>query len=312
MAFFNFTIPDDAEPMRLDVFLAAELPQYSREFLKKCRLKINEEQVKPNKKVVAGDRVWVGVPALKSLVIEPEDIPLEVIFEDDDILVINKAAGMVVHPTDHGGHVTGTLVNAVLHHLQIPASEDRRPGLVHRLDKDTSGLMVIAKTEEAKAHLTEQFSTRTVSKTYTALVAGAMADDSGRIEAPIGRGAVDRTRREISTRPDAREAITEFDVVERFVVSTGPKIGAATLVNVRILTGRTHQIRVHMTSLGHPVVGDVMYGHKKMNATFGDPRQLLHASELALRHPATGEEMTFTAPLPADFEKALAELRERQ
>jgi len=312
MAFFNFTIPDNVESMRLDAFLAAELPQYSREFLKKCHLKVNDEQVKPSKKVQAHDRIWLGVPALKSLLIEPEDMPLDVIFEDADMLIINKPAGMVVHPTDHGGHVTGTLVNAVMHHLQMAASEDRRPGLVHRLDKDTSGLMVIAKTDDAKRVLTTQFAHRTIHKTYIALVAGAVADDTGRIEAPIGRGVADRTRREISTRPDAREAITEFSVVERFVVSTGPKKGAATLMHVHILTGRTHQIRVHMTSLGHPIIGDATYGHKKVNDSFGNPRQLLHAAQLVLMHPRTGDRLHFEAPLPADFTAVLDELRSRQ
>lgn len=303
MAFFNFTISEADAGLRLDKFLARELPQYSRSFLTKCKLLVNGEEMKQAKKLQAGDSIEVKVPALKSLEIQPENIPLQILHEDSEILVVNKPAGMVTHPTDFGGNVTGTLVNALLYHcrdLDLPG-EKFRPGLVHRLDKDTSGVMVIAKTEAAKASLTKQFSNREVEKIYLALLIGNLKTEKGRIEAPIGRDLADRKRRVVSREADAREAITEFEIEEKFY--------DATLVKVKLLTGRTHQIRVHFTSIGYPVVGDKTYGFHKTNLSLKPPRMFLHAYKLAFTHPKTGEKVSFSAPLPGELSEYLLRLR---
>lgn len=301
MAYFHFKISDDAESTRLDKFLAKELPQFSRSFLAKCNLLINSKKAKPAQKISAGDLVEIKIPPLKTLKIEPENIPLEILFEDSEILVVAKASGMVVHPTDHGGHVVGTLVNALLFHLKKKATEDRRPGLVHRLDRETSGCLVVAKTDSAKTFLGKEFADRNVEKYYFALVSGRLKTEAGRIEAPLGRHPGDPTRRRVSTAKDAREAITEFEVVEHFE--------NATLLRIKLLTGRTHQIRVHFQSLGHAIVGDELYGSKKVNANFAAPRMFLHAADLKFRHPETKKFVDFHAPLPDDLKKFLKSLR---
>lgn len=248
-----------------------------------------------------GDLVEVKVPPLKDLTIEAEDIPLNILYEDSDILVVDKPSGMVTHPTDHGGNVTGTLVNALLHHCGKLPGEEYRAGLVHRLDKETSGVMVAAKTDEARKNLSKQFADRKVQKTYLALVAGRVKNKEGRIEAPIGRDARNHVRRKISTSPNAREAITEFRVAEEF-----PN---ASLVEVNLLTGRTHQIRVHFSSIQHPVVGDELYGFKGMNEQFKSPRMFLHAWKLKFTYPQTGEELEFESALPEELEGVLEKLR---
>lgn len=321
MAFFKFTVPENTEAQRLDKFLTKELPNYSRSFLAKCKLKVNGKVVKASQKVKPGDKIEVAVPPLKELEINAEKIPLDVIYEDEDILVINKPAGMVVHPTDHGGHVTGTLVNALLHYLgksgksppaplfQGGSQKDLRPGLVHRIDRDTSGLLVVAKTEEAKSSLTKQFADRKVEKIYLTLVIGNLRNAKGRIDAPIGRDPADRTRRKVHAGSGSREAITEFEVVERFKI--------ATLVQVKLLTGRTHQIRVHFNSLNHPVVGDSTYGFKGANDQINSClpagrllRLFLHAAKLSFTHPKTGEWVEFESELPDDLKDILEKLRE--
>lgn len=301
MAYFHFKIAEDEVSARLDKFLARELPQFSRSFLSKCELLVNFKVAKPAQKIVPGDLVEIKVPALKTIKIEPEDLPLQVLFEDSEILVIDKASGMVVHPTDHGGHVAGTLVNAVLFHLKKKASEDRRPGIVHRLDRETSGCLVVAKTEAAKTFLGKEFSERRVEKYYLALVVGKLKTLRGRIDAPLGRDPRDPTRRRVSTGVDAREAVTEFEVVEQFA--------EATLVRVKLLTGRTHQIRVHFQSIGYPLVGDPTYSSKKVNEKFAAPRMFLHAAELKFRHPKTKKLVEFNSPLPAELAKFLKSLK---
>jgi 23S rRNA pseudouridine1911/1915/1917 synthase len=279
------------------------LPHYSRSFLSKCQIKINSKLAKLSQKIRSGDKIYLAVPSLKEIKIQPEKIPLEIIFEDQAILVLNKPAGMVTHPTDHGGHVTGTLVNALLFHTKFLAqTESIRPGLVHRLDRDTSGIMVVAKTDLAKKKLSDQFAKRKVQKFYTALVWGKLKSMNGRIEAPLARDPIKRMQQKISITNKAREAITEFSVQEEFK--------QASLLKVKLLTGRTHQIRVHLASLGNPVAGDLIYGFKKVDIKLSPPRMLLHASFLRFEHPETGEVIEFESELPGVFMKFLEELRE--
>ncbi len=301
MAYFHFKIAEDEVSTRLDKFLAKELPQFSRSLLAKCELLVNSKPAKPAQKIAAGDLIEIKVPPLKTLKIEPENLPLQILFEDSEILVVDKASGMVVHPTDHGGHVAGTLVNAVLFHLKKKASEDRRPGIVHRLDRETSGCLVVAKTEAAKTFLGKEFAERRVEKFYLALVVGKLKTLRGRIDAPLGRDPRDPTRRRVSTDSDAREAITEFEVVEQFA--------EATLVRVKLLTGRTHQIRVHFQSIGYPLIGDPTYSSKKLNEKFAAPRMFLHAAELKFRHPKTKELVEFNSPLPVELKNYLRRLK---
>jgi 23S rRNA pseudouridine1911/1915/1917 synthase len=301
LAYFHFHLPEDTKKTRLDKFLASELPQYSRSFLAKCELLVNSKSAKASAQVAAGDLVEVKVPALKELKIEAENIPLKILHEDTEILIVEKPSGMVTHPTDHGGNVTGTLVNALMYKNKKLPGEKNRAGLVHRLDKETSGVMVTAKTEEARANLSKQFEKREVQKTYLALVVGRLKNKEGRIEAPIGRDARNHLRRKISTSANAREAITEFRVIEDFT--------NASLIQVNLLTGRTHQIRVHFNSIQHPVVGDELYGFKGMNTKFKSPRMFLHAWKLQITHPKTGERMEFESELPKELEGVLEKLR---
>ncbi|MCF7836563.1 RluA family pseudouridine synthase [Candidatus Gracilibacteria bacterium] len=299
MAYFHFKLGEDEVSTRLDKFLATELPQFSRSFLAKSQLLVNSKLAKPAQKIAAGDLIEVKIPPLKSLKILPEKISLEILFEDSEILVIVKPSGMVCHPTDHGGHVVGTLVNALLSKFKNLPGEQNRAGLVHRLDRETSGCLVVAKTELAKKNISQQFADRQVSKTYLALVVGKMQNPTGRIEAPIGRDSKNHLRRRISIASNSREAITEFQVIEEFP--------GASLLEVKILTGRTHQIRVHLSSLGHPVVGDSTYGFK--NSPISAPRLFLHAWKLKFHHPKTGKLVKFSAPLPDDLEKVLRNLK---
>ena len=227
----------------------------------------------------------------------PENIPLDIIYEDSDIIVINKARGMVVHPA--AGNYTGTLVNALLYHCKDLSDINgvRRPGIVHRIDKDTTGLLAVAKNNNAHLALAEQLQDHTMSRVYYAVVEGIIGENSGTVNAPIGRHDNDRKKMAVNTRV-GKPAVTHFEVLER--------LDNCTLVKCRLETGRTHQIRVHMAYTGHPVTGDPVYGIKN---TRGMDGQALHAGELTLIHPATGEPVTFKAPLPEDFEKLLKRLR---
>lgn len=237
---------------------------------------------------------------------QPENIPLHIVYEDADIVVINKPSGMVVHPA--AGNESGTLVNALLYHCGSSLSGVggvARPGIVHRIDKDTSGLLVVAKHDAAHNHLSDQLKTHTVSRVYSAIVIGNIKEDSGTVNKPIARHPVDRKRMAVAKKGEGREAVTHFRVLERF--------GAFTLVECRLETGRTHQIRVHMASLGHPLLGDPVYGgdgtrfQAQHKTHFSG--QCLHAGQLSLIHPTTEQAMTFSAPLPADFDTVLALLR---
>lgn len=294
----EFTIT--TETGRIDKVLSQLFPDYSRsqiqQWLKKDLVEINGQTSKGNHKVVADEKISVTIPDPVSLDLVPEDIPLDIVYEDDQVLVVNKPQGMVVHPSP--GHPNGTLVNALLAHT--PLSEINgvfRPGIVHRIDKDTSGLLMVAKTNEAHESLSEQLKAKSNLREYLALVHGNIEEDEGTIDAPIGRSKLDRMKQAIV--PDGRPAVTHFEVVERFTDYT--------LIRCRLETGRTHQIRVHLAYINRPVAGDPTYGPRK---TLPGKGQFLHAAVLGFKHPTTGENMRFEAPLPAIFEKTLQELRE--
>lgn len=290
--------------MRLDRYVAGELPELSRTYLQQLitdgRLLVDGQSRRAAFKMTPGQVVTISLPLTEEFDLEPQDIPLDILYEDDDILVINKPAGMVVHPAP--GHPRDTLVNAVLFHAPgISIQGSTRPGIIHRLDKETSGVMVIAKSNRAQASLVEQWQGRSVVKHYTALVAGVVEEDTATIDAPIGRNPINR--QQMKTIRTGREAISHFTVVERF--------REATLLDVRIETGRTHQIRVHLAFIGYPVVGDGLYGNKvsgRVAEELDVQRQFLHATSLTFRLPSTGEERTFTAPLAADLEAVLERL----
>ena len=275
---------------------------------------VNGKNVEKNYKLRAGDTVEIEFPEPEADEAVAENIPLEVIYEDKDIIVINKPEGMIVHPAT--GIYTGTLVNALLYHCGDSLSGIGgviRPGIVHRIDKDTSGLLVVAKNDEAHTSLSEQLKTHDVSRIYHAIVIGNVKEDKGTIDRPIGRHPVDRKKMAVITDPtrQAREAVTHFEVVERFQLPTG----RFTYIKCKLETGRTHQIRVHMASIGHPLVGDTVYGggntkFEAMNKSLING-QSLHAKILELTHPKTGELMTFESPLPEYFEILLEKLRKQ-
>jgi len=312
MPIITHIVTENHVSKRLDIFIAHYEHHLSRNriqtLIKSGRALVNNETEKPGYKVKLGEQVTLELPERKVHDVLPEPIPLSVIFEDTHIIVVNKPPGLVVHPAP--GNYTGTLVNALLYHYgSLPSrnavadgGEQARAGIVHRLDKDTSGVMVVARTQEALRSLTMQFKNRLVKKHYVALVAGVIKKGSGTIEVGLGRHV--KERKKISTHTHhAREAVTSFTVKERYK--------NATLVEVEIKTGRTHQIRVHMAHIGHPVLGDHVYGGGK-STQFGESiitRQMLHAETLSILHPATGNPLSFTAPLPADMAEIIAKLR---
>lgn len=286
---------------RLDIFLAARAGVSSRSEVRRWidfgRVLVDGQPTRASHKMRAGERVeWRPPPPIPAEP-QPEAIPLSILFEDDDLLVIDKPKGLVVHPAP--GHAQGTLVNALLHHCpDLPGIGGvRRPGIVHRLDKDTSGVMVVAKTPVAMRALVRQLKERTVRRTYAALVHGGFREDEGTIDAPIGRHPTQRVR--MAVVPDGgRPAVTHFRVLER--------LGEYTWLEARLETGRTHQIRVHLAFIGHPVAGDPIYSRRP--EVLGLTSQALHARELSLVHPRTGEPLTFQAPLPEEMRAALRRL----
>ncbi len=288
---------------RLDVFLSQAMPERSRSFLQSLirdgKVAVDGSNVKPNYRIKEGQRVEVLVPPPSKITIEPENIELDIIYQDDDIAVINKPQGMVVHPAP--GNYSGTLVNALLYHCHSLSGINGkiRPGIVHRIDKDTSGLLVIAKNDHAHRHLAHQISEKTAYRVYWAIVENNIREDEGTIDAPIKRHPVDRKKMAVSSASGSRNAVTHFRVLERF--------GKYTLVEARLETGRTHQIRVHMSHIQHPIVGDPLYGSKRQEFQLNG--QALHAIKLGLIHPATGEFMIFKAPLPKYFHTILCKLR---
>jgi len=306
-ALTEFLISPKEAPCRLDLYLKKRFPTLSRSrlqrLIKKAGITVNDRPVKPGYRLRPEDRVRLDLPTYESPKIQPQSIPLEVVYEDSSVLLINKPAGMVVHPAP--GHYEGTLVNALLARdpkIFRSSSGEERPGIVHRLDKDTSGLLVVAKTEPAHQALARQFKAHTIHRVYLALALGVLKLGKGRIELAIGRDRWERKKISIrTTRP--KEAVTEYRVIERFK--------SASLLEIKPLTGRTHQIRVHLAYIKHPVLGDAVYGSRK-TARLGEilaPRQMLHARILGFIHPVTGQPMEFSAPLPPDMEAVLAGLR---
>lgn len=287
--------------LRLDRFLALELTDFSRSRLQGLieggHVKLNDEQPRNREVVRTGDIVHVSVPAPEKIEAEAEAIAFPILFEDDDLLVIDKPAGMVVHPA--AGNWEHTLVNALLSHCPTLSGigGKERPGIVHRLDKETSGCLVVAKNDATHRELSKQFAARTLKKTYLALVAGRLKKQSGSIDAPIGRHPIHRQRMSIARLSRGRSALTEYRVLR-----SGAEMS---LVECALHSGRTHQIRVHLHHLGHPVLGDKLYGPKLAKAF---PRQMLHAWRLGFTHPRTREWREFEAPLPADFNEALKTL----
>lgn len=288
---------------RIDKAVAEVHPELSRarvqQLLLDGHITVCGKTVRPGYKLRAEDAVAVMVPPPKTMEATPQDIPLDIVYEDAYLLVINKPAGMVVHPA--AGNYEDTLVNALLYHCGDSLSEIGgvlRPGIVHRIDKDTTGLLMVAKGDMAHQHLSEQLKTRTLSRTYFALVHGNIKEDTGTISAAIGRDVRDRKKMAV-LKTGGREAVTHFSVLERF--------GKFTLVRCKLETGRTHQIRVHMRHIGHPIVGDKTYGVKKEPFTLSG--QLLHAGEIGFIHPKTEESMTFSVPMPEIFLKVLEMLR---
>lgn len=309
MAEQRLEIQVSGEKDRLDRFLAAQVAGLSRSAARRLieagQVTVNGEPVKASYKTRSGDRVVALLPGDEPPELIAEAIPLQIVYEDPDLLVVDKQAGMVVHPAP--GHSSGTLVNALLaRYPELAAAGGDRPGIVHRLDRDTSGLIVVARNDRTRRALQRQFKERQVHKAYLALLEGHLQPAWGRIEAPIGRDPHHRQR--MAVLPGGREALTEYHVLEQFAHSMGPAAGDYSLVEAEPLTGRTHQIRVHFASIGHPVVGDAVYGRRRSRLAV--PRQFLHARRLAFRHPRTGQRQEFEAPLPGDLSPILALLRE--
>ena len=297
------TLRAEESGLRVDVFLAQSLPELTRSavqrLLEQGFVTCLGKAVKKNAKTEAGAVYEVTVPEVKELAIEAQDIPLDIVYEDGDLLVINKPKGMVVHPA--AGHVDGTLVNALLHHCGESLSGingEKRPGIVHRIDMDTTGLLIVAKNDFAHQHLSGQLKDHSLSRTYECVVRGGFREDRGTVDAPIGRHPTDRKRMAV-TEKNSREAVTHWEVIARY--------GQYTHLRCRLETGRTHQIRVHMAYLNHPIAGDPLYGVKKPE--LGLSSQCLHAKELTFLHPRTGEKMTLSCPLPEEFEAALKKLK---
>lgn len=288
------------EKGRIDKVLSDLLKEHSRsqiqQWLKDQNITVNGEVTRSNYKVKENDEISINVPEPVELDVVAEDIPIEIVYEDDDVLVINKSQGMVVHPS--AGHQNGTLVNALLYHIKDLSSINGiiRPGIVHRIDKDTSGLLMVAKNDKAHEALAAQLKDKTSIRKYIALVHGEITHDKGEIDAPIGRSKNDRKMQAVIE--GGKPAVTHFEVLERYE--------GYTLVQLQLETGRTHQIRVHMKYIGFPVAGDPLYGPRK---TLKGNGQFLHAEVLGFKHPTTGQMMVFEAPLPELFEKTLNQLR---
>ncbi|WP_332690095.1 RluA family pseudouridine synthase [Halalkalibacter lacteus] len=299
---FEWTVTTDQAPERIDKFLTTMNETWSRTqvqiWIKEEHIKVNNGKVKSNYKVAEGDHIILEIPEPEELEIVAENIPLEIVFEDEDVIVVNKRRGMVVHPAP--GHYTGTLVNALMYHCKDLSGINGviRPGIVHRIDMDTSGLIMVAKNDHAHESLVEQLKAKTTRRLYKAIVHGIIPHQHGTIDAPIGRDKKDRQSMTV-TEENSRDAVTHFTVLETF--------DQYTYVQCELETGRTHQIRVHMKYIGYPLAGDPKYGPKKK--TLDIDGQALHAAVLGFIHPKTGKDMLFEAPIPEDMEQLLHLLR---
>ena len=303
----ELVVPSEAAGQRLDRFLAA-VPaigtrSHAKQLIDAGRVRVNGAASKSAHAVRGGERVAVEIPAPEPFRVEPEDIPLHVLYEDEHLLAIDKPAGMVVHPAP--GARRGTLVHALAHRLgALPGIGDPdRPGIVHRLDRDTSGVLLVARTRPALEALARQFRERTVEKRYLAVVRGTMASETGRVDRPIGRHPRERKRMSVHS-ARGRSAATRWTILER--------LPGATLLRLTPETGRTHQLRVHLAALGHPIVGDRGYGVRRAGraATIAFPRQALHAEEIGFAHPATGVRLSIRAPVPPDMQRLIETLRQ--
>lgn len=296
-----FTVEKEFEGLRIDKYLSEVFKDKSRSYLQglieKGNIKVNNKDIKSNYKLREFDDISVILPEPILLQVEPEDIPLNIVYEDSDVIVINKPKGMVVHPAP--GNYNGTLVNALLYHCNDLSSINGvvRPGIVHRIDKDTTGILVVAKNDEAHNFLSDQLRNHSMKREYYALVEGRISKDNGTIDKPLGRNKKDRLKFAIVE--GGRRAVTHYEVLERYRNTT--------LIKCNLETGRTHQIRVHMASISHPLVGDNLYGLKKQKYKMDG--QMLHAKVLGFIHPRTKEYMEFSSELPENFEKLIQNLR---
>ena len=303
MDYFTFAAEKEDVGTRIDVFLAENMEDLSRSGVQKLidegMITLNGGKTKANYKLREKDVIDVTVPEVKEVEILPEDIPLDILYEDEDVIVVNKPQGMVVHPAP--GHTSGTLVNALMFHCGDDLSGingEKRPGIVHRIDKDTSGVLMIAKNDMAHQSLAAQLAEHSITRKYNAVVYNGFNEDEGTVNKPIGRNPQDRKKMAV-TEKHSRHAVTHYRVIER--------MEKFTLIEAQLETGRTHQIRVHMTYIGHPLLGDPVYGPKKQPVSLEG--QALHARVLGFIHPRTGEYMEFEAPLPPHFEALLERLR---
>ncbi len=289
--------------VRLDAFLSADgalTRSQAARLIAEGRVRVNGKPAAKSARLSGGETVTVDVPQLRETALPPQDIPLDVVYEDDDVIVVNKPTGLVVHPAP--GHPDGTLVNALLHHCGDSLSGiggEKRPGIVHRIDRDTSGLIIAAKNDAAHLALSAQLKDHSLSRTYECLVTGNMKQDSGTVDAPIGRSSADRKK--MAVVPTGRRAVTHWEVVARYL--------GVTHLRCRLETGRTHQIRVHMAHIGHPILGDTVYGAKK--PVPGLTGQCLHATGLRFVHPRTGEPVELHCPLPPEFTAMLQKLQNK-
>ena len=301
MEILNYQVSDGQSGIRIDRYLSEMNEELSRSYIQKLlkeqKITVNGSAVKANYKVQEGDEISVAVPDIKEPDILPEDIPLDILYEDNDVLIVNKPKGMVVHPAN--GNPDGTLVNAIMSMCRDSLSGiggELRPGIVHRIDKDTSGLLIVAKNDKAHIEMSNQIKNHEVKKIYIALVRGNVGEDEATIDMPIGRSTKDRKK--MAVVKNGKEAVTHFKVIKRY--------GKYTLLEVKIDTGRTHQIRVHMAEIGHPVVGDMVYSNGKND--FGVEGQMLHAKSLDFKHPITGKQMHLEAELPKYFKNIIQQL----
>ena len=300
----EYIAQEENSNIRLDKAISEKNSELSRvaiqRMIEEGKILVNDKKVKASYKVQKGDKIIIGEEEIKEAKLEAEDIPLDIIYEDKDIIVVNKPKGLVVHPGN--GNWDGTLVNAIMAHCKDLSGigGEIRPGIVHRIDKDTSGLLIIAKNDKAHINVSEQIKNHQVKKTYIALVRGTFKENEATINMPIARSTKDRTKMAVNR--NGKEAITHFKVLERF--------SDCTLLEVNIETGRTHQIRVHMAEIGRPLIGDIVYSNGKNR--FNVQGQMLHSYKLEFKHPSTGKTMSLTAPLPEYFENVLQELKKER